>query len=516
MTSKNAIGKVVAIILIPALLISGCASEMRREVRTPAEIAARGQTSGFLKAHMRDGSAYDLSSWRVDMAAGRVSGVGFRSSAEGVALQSGAFNFPVDSVVVFETDTPAGMPPAAKALTIVLGAALAVGLAKAVFGSCPTFYASDGDSLVLQAEGFSSSIAPSLEATDVDALFRARASSDRFEITMRNEAMETHVVRSVRLLEFPRPPQGRVFAAVDGAYRQGFEITPPTRVRGPEGDCTAALASFDRIERFSVTDSTDLAAHETLELTFEHPPTGDLGLVIVSRQSLLATYLFYQSLAYMGRSAGAYLADYERGDAATRARIGQHVSGISHTLGGVDVWMPDASGRWSMVRRVKETGPLACDVRLVPLPHSAPGPVTIQLRMARGHWRLDQVALVRLGATVTPLRLEPSVVTRSGMPDTAALACLLDSTRTLVTQPGDAYTLAYELPAGVREHELFLESRGYYLEWFREDWLREEDPRRAAMMLTNPRKALRLIAPEFKRVEPELERQFWSSRYAPH
>ena len=41
--------------------------------------------------------------------------------------------------------------------------------------------------------------------------------------------------------------------------------------------------------------------------------------------------------------------------------------------------------------------------------------------------------------------------------------------------PGDSYELAYDLPAG-DNFELFLDSRGYYLEWMREQWLRDENP----------------------------------------
>jgi hypothetical protein len=82
----------------------------------------------------------------------------------------------------------------------------------------------------------------------------------------------------------------------------------------------------------------------------------------------------------------------------------------------------------------------------------------------------------------------------------------------LVTLPGDEYTFTFKLPAG--DSELFLDTRGYYLEWLRREWMAEENPVRAAMMFAAPRLALRLLAPEFKRIEPGMEKQFWSSRYA--
>jgi hypothetical protein len=93
---------------------------------------------------------------------------------------------------------------------------------KTCFGSCPTFYVSDGKHAMLQAEGFSSSIAPSLEARDVDALYRVHPSGREFIVTMKNEALETHFVRRVRLLAAKRPVGGRVLAtgpSVENALR---------------------------------------------------------------------------------------------------------------------------------------------------------------------------------------------------------------------------------------------------------------------------------------------------------
>jgi hypothetical protein len=83
----------------------------------------------------------------------------------------------------------------------------------------------------------------------------------------------------------------------------------------------------------------------------------------------------------------------------------------------------------------------------------------------------------------------------------------------IVTQPGDAYDFTYQLPAGA-QYELFLDSRGYYLEWMRKEWLHETQPLAALKMLLDPAQALRDLAPAFKQLEPQAEALFWSSRYA--
>jgi hypothetical protein len=148
------------------------------------------------------------------------------------------------------------------------------------------------------------------------------------------------------------------------------------------------------------------------------------------------------------------------------------------------------------------------------LPPATAARVPVRLELTRGAWRLDWIALATLGPRVVPRRLHPMSVRRDGVPDGTALAALLDSTRTLITLPGDEVEIAFALPPEMSEPEIFLESRGYYLEWMRPAWLAEEDPVRAAAFFLDPDGTLRDLAGAYKRSEPEMERLFWSSRYA--
>jgi hypothetical protein len=362
----------------------------------------------------------------------------------------------------------------------------------------------------LQAEGFSASVAPSLEASDVDALYRAKPSSKMLEVKMWNEALETHVVRYVNVLAVRRSQGGRVFATTDRSFWNADRIIQPLACRDPEGDCLETIREFDGFERTSRTDPKDLSTKETIDLTFEVPPDSSLGLVIGCRQSLLSTYLFYQTLAYMGSSVGHWIAELERGDDMTRKRA----SGIGQLLGGIEVFVRNKKGNWVRAGEIRETGPLATDVHLLLLPEISPGSTKVRLRLTQGHWRIDFVALALLSEKVEPLRIKPKAVWYDSVPSETARAILYDSTEVLTTFPGDVYTLVYELPEDFTEYELFLESRGYYLEWLREEWLAEENANRAAMMFFDQRDALRQLAPEFKKVEDEIEEMFWNSRYA--
>jgi hypothetical protein len=239
--------------------------------------------------------------------------------------------------------------------------------------------------------------------------------------------------------------------------------------------------------------------------------------VLSTRQSLLSTFLIYQGLAWLGTRATGWLAGVERSGASARAPF----RAIQGTLGGLDVEVEQAGAEtWTAQRTPFETGPIAVDTRLVLLDRGAarPGqPIRVRLGMTRGYTRIDRVALVGVRGPLVPERLRPFEVRRGGKPDDGALRALLDPERTLVTLPGDTCAIRYRLPGPLaqapEDYEWFLEGRGYYLEWMRQQWLAEEDPRRALQLLASPREALRALAPAYARGEAAREETFWNSRY---
>jgi hypothetical protein len=506
---------VITVLLAVLILLGGCyASRQKRSLVTPDRVKHLDRDSPLLKAHMLDGNIYVLSPWRVDETRRVLSGKGSLLDVNRDTLALGTFSISLDSVAIFETNQVSSSPSVV-AMSIMTGVSVAITTfclinPKACFGSCPTFYTTDGDQSTLLAEGFSSSVAPSLEASDVDALFRAEPKGRDFDLLMKNEALETHVVRYANLLAVPRPPGGRVFATPDGRFWQVTGLVEPISCRGPEGDCLEKVRAFDGEERISLADSTFLAAKETIDLEFDDLPTGKPGLVIASRQSLLSTFLFYQGLAYMGGSVGEYMASLERGEELPTNGI----QAMDRALGGIEILVCDQSDHWRLVGEVNEVGPLATNTHLIPLPDSSVTSRKIRLRFSRGRWRVDYIALAVLQKEVIPQTLYPVEVHGNRGGDDDAREILLDTSRVLVTLPGDEYVLRYRLPEGYHRYELFLKTRGYYLEWMRDEWLPEENAAMVAMMFLDPEKALHRLAPEFKQIEAQMEDQFWGSRYA--
>ncbi|MEO8294183.1 MAG: hypothetical protein ABI613_01630 [Gemmatimonadota bacterium] len=511
MSSPRLLTPRTGLLLVILSLLPACGTRTQERRLVAPELATTlDHQSPWLKVHMRNGDLYVLSQWRSDSISGTVTGNGQHLDQNRVVQTDGSQQVAMDSVALLETNVLHRSPGIA-AMAVLTGISAAVTVVcladtKACFGSCPTFYVSDGERPMLQAEGFSGSIAPALEARDIDALYRARPQSRTLEVNLKNEALETHVIRYARILAVPRPAEGRVFATGDGRFLTASRLTSPAVCRADEGDCLADVAAFDARERSSTADSTDLATRETIDLEFPNSPEHP-GLVIASRQSLLTTYLLYQTFAYLGTRATEALSMLERADRP-------HGPAMLDVLGGIEV-MVDSAGQWVTVGNDFEVGPLATDVRVVPLSHSGRGGVIrVRLRLTKGNWRLDYLALADLDREVMPIRLDPFEVLRGDAPDTVARQLLVDTASTLVTLPGDAFTLRYRLPEHPERYELFLESRGYYLEWMREEWLKEENPERSAIALGDPARALRMLAPEYKKLEPRMDAAFWRSRYA--
>ena len=491
--------------------------KQERRIMPADSVAAAPRAAYRTKAHTRDGDVLIFEKWSYDSTSRMLAGTGRRLDPNRQEKQTGELTIPLDSVVIIESNTlPSSDAVAGLTMMSTVSGLVTIGCIanpKACFGSCPTFYVSDGERDRLQAEGFSASIAPSMEASDVDALARARISGRRVTVRMTTEALETHVVRHVALLAVPRAEGTRVIADDGGTLRIAHSLLAPSRCTASEGDCTASLTAFDDRERFSKADRRDLATRETIELEFPAAEAGaPLGIAIASRQTLMSTYLFYQMLAYLGDEAGAFLAALERGD----SRADRGAKALGKVLGPIEVQVRDADGDWRTVGETEETGPIATDLRLVPLPVVSDGrPLAVRLRLTRGHWRLDQVALAVLGDTVQPLTIEPSEVLRGQVEDAAALQKLRPMGDALVTGPGDEYTLHFDLPDDASKYELLLESRGYYIEWMRDTWMREQSRMRVRAAVMNPSGFLRTVAPSYAKWEPKMDSLFWASRYVP-
>ena len=96
----------------------------------------------------------------------------------------------------------------------------------------------------LMSEGFSLSTTPIWEDTDIDALYMASPRGKEVNLRLTNEAHETHAIKSVRLLAFPREKERRVGRLDDGRYFSSKMLIPDF-CRAEEGDILPKIIFFD-------------------------------------------------------------------------------------------------------------------------------------------------------------------------------------------------------------------------------------------------------------------------------
>ncbi|MBL7780315.1 MAG: hypothetical protein JNM22_03790 [Saprospiraceae bacterium] len=478
------------------------------------------QQKPFLKAHLKNGDVCILKdTWKVDTVRNIVSGNGSRYDFNRHLVEKGELTVVIDSVAIFETNkilenTEDGRITAVSIITMMdltLGV-ICLSNPKACFGSCPTFYIHENDLFhYADAEGFSNAISPALEYADIDALYHAWPASDTFSLTMKNEALETHCVEDVQLLAVPVQPGEKVYQSPDNRFYRCDRLYPLSKATAAEGNITALLSAADLSERFSPSDPQNLRSKEEVFLEFDaEDKQGQLGLVLDFRQTLMTTYFIYNAIGYMGDEVGDVFARLE-----TSPRLKTGLNGIKKELGSIDVYQWDEQrGEWILQNSLYETGPIAVNRQFVPLRASQQNSERIRLKIVqnKGLWRLDYAALARIVQQEQPLKIAPSTVLNKGRVDASALHSLRTEGKYLVSMPGSAYKLQFALPQGAPHYELFLQSKGYYLEWMRAHWLKDKNLRKLRQMLVRPGKYLRDEALAYKEYEQYMEQEFWNSR----
>ena len=397
-----------------------------------------------------------------------------------------------------------------------------VGLACAAdpkcFGSCPTVYAySEGDGEhVLEAEAFSYSIAPLLEGRDVDVLGAGADAGGLLELELRNEALETHYLNHLEVLEVRHASHETVVPDEQGRPLVLGATAPPLEARDRAGrDVRRVLAAGRDDAVYGTAPSVvrtasveDLGDH--VDLTFERPPGADsVAVAFRLRNSLLNTLLFYEFM--LGRG-GIHAVDWLGGELETIGSAVELGRWYRSRL-GLRVWVAHGDG-YREAARIGDSGPIAWKevAVVVPVPEGE-GPLRIRISSLADEWRIDRVALAG-DVRRDPGRIVPlgEVLDRHGEPDPGALDAMAEPDEAYhVTGPGYRSTLRFEPgPApsgGVRT--FLLASQGYYTEWIRPAWIRSAtrsepfEPEDAT---------LEALLVEWRAVKDELEEHFYATR----
>jgi hypothetical protein len=428
-----------------------------------------------VKAHLKDGSTvvYPVG---VTVTATELQGNGTRYPFAGSsAMQTGAV--PLDQVVGMESyrESKQGQ----FGVSLLATAAGAVGtlfLLKAIFGSCPTVYSADGE--IQEAELFSSSIAPLFEGRDIDLLKTQPDNAGMLSLDIRNEALETHYLNHLQLIEVAH---ARDEIVLPDALGESVALRAPHAVasaRNRKGqDVSRELASADTLfyasDPVAIQGASAADMDDWIDVTVPvQPGATTAGLAFRLRNSLLNTVLMYDvmlgpsgagALNWMSGSLSNISSAVEMGRWHQR-RAGLHVS----------VWQ---DGRYREVARVPDAGPVAWhDVAaVVPVPAGETN-LRVRLSFLVDHWRIDRLAVSTSVRQAEAREIPLSAVRGSkGTLENEALSNMsAPDDRYLQTNPGHRFFAEFQtgLPQAGRARTFLLSSQGYYTEWIRGSWIK--------------------------------------------
>jgi hypothetical protein len=432
-----------------------------------------------VKAHLKDGSTV-VYPQGVTVSGGMLRGAGFHYD---LALKQSANvdSIPLDSVVgmeSFQTRVDGAKTAIMTTLTVVGTAGAVVGviaLFKAIFGSCPTVYSSDG--AVEEAELFSNSIAPLFEARDVDRLQAQPDSNGILRLEVRNEALETHYINHLQLFEVEHGADEFVLPdAEDHPVVVGGVRTPPTITDRSGQDLRetvgAADGKFYRTDRRFIDNARADDIDDWIDLTAEVPDRAkSVALVFRLRNSLLTTTLLYdEMLAPAGARAidwlGSGLARIS--NAVELGRWRERHAGLH-----ISVWR---DGAYREIARVPDSGPIDWHDVAALIP-AVEGEKLLRIRLSflADQWRIDRVGVASEERDATPRVIQISEVSGSGgHADNSALESLsAPDSRYLQTNPGDRFFVDFNVgrPLAGQSRTFLLSSQGYYTEWIRGAWI---------------------------------------------
>lgn len=491
-SSVRRIGSGLPICVAVAFLAAGCfifRSVKVEPVATNAADTASVVVEDAVKAHLVDGSTV-LYPYGVRIAGDTVRGSGTRWDIA-LANPQSVLPLPLDSVLAmeaFSTAVDAGATFGVSLLATVAVTGIAVAIACAAdpkcFGSCPTFYSDSAGALSLEAEGFSYAIAPLLETRDVDRLRTGPSSDGRVRLEVRNEALETHYLNHLELLEVRH--EADEFALPD-RLRQPVAVRDPlpaTTVRDRDGrDRSTELAAHDGMifetspERLAGISREDFV--DWLDVTIPVDPGVDsVALVFRMRNSLLTTVLLYD---LMLGDRGAYALTWLSDELTKPMSVVQLGTWAVENL-GLRVKVPEGDG-WRVVGRFGDAGPVAWkDVAMI-VPVTDRPNQKIRVEFVADNWRIDRLAYAndwrRLEARSVPL-VEATAPGGESVPEIVDRLAEPDS-RYLRTSMGERFTAVFQPDSAPEEggRTFFLASQGWYSEWIRRAWLqrgREREP----------------------------------------
>jgi hypothetical protein len=509
--------RVVVALSLAAVVVAACVvSTTTRRVSIEASAPAQRVITP-LKVHLRDGALIIFPDGAM-ISATDVSGSGRRYDvARSFGAPEATISISRDSVLAFETYERKVNPgrtlvygPLSLAASTVAVAALSV----VIFGSCPTIYADSAGVQVLQAESFSNSIAPLLARRDLDRLIVAPDAAGIVRLDVRNEALETHYIDHLELVEFRHRADEMAILGSPGGVIAVSDLVAPASVRDAAGREVRDMVVADDDLAFGTDDAFLTRAiaggpiEDHLDVTVPRPRGGDtLVLVLRVRTSLLATSILYD---YMLGRPGVSALDWMGQDLARITRLAKLATWYGGNF-GLHASM-QVGDNWKPIARMINFGPTAWRSIGVIIPPSRSDSARIRLTFLADAFRIDRIAIAhrvrRLESRAIPIT---RLTDAEGRPRADAAATLRRADGTdLETHPGDRFHAEFDVGRAPGVSRTFmLGAEGYYTEWIRESWVRAATD---SVPFSTSRTPIREMLKSWRASKDSLERNFYIRR----
>lgn len=497
-----------------ALVLGGCVWVFRTVEVEPIDKAAPPvEVESPLKAHLLNGSVVvfpDGAQFIGDSLVG--AGKRYRLDLADSVVVGGLALDSVAALEVYEEKTNVPLTLLATVAATAVGTVAAAFLSVAIFGSCPTVYdpAGPDSSAVLEGELFSNSIAPLFEMRDVDRLGAQPDATGRLELEVRNEALETHYLNHLELVEV-RHEADEVAYPAEGAAWVVRDLRPAAAARDRAGrDVSTALAATDAevyATAPAVLDAvTEADPMDYIDLVLPTPAADSAAVLLRLRNSLFSTVLFYE---FMLAQQGARALDWIGRDLAEVGTVVEMGDFYVQRM-GLRVEVRDG-GVYREVGRIAEVGPIAWSDVAMPVPVPESDSLRLRLRFVADAWRIDRAAIA--GAVRrAPIQTHPLAHVLDA--DRAEAPALLERMGRAdetyhVTGPGDRFWIGFEPGRAGGARTFFLAGQGYYIEWVRGDWVRE---RRTGPAFRATDSTLVAAIRRWREVQPDYEARFADSK----
>lgn len=392
---------------------------------------------------------------------------------------------------------------------------------KCCFGSCPTIYSYDGVKYNFETELFSYSIAKPMEDSDLDVLYQEAPENGIYNLKITNEALETHYINRMGLVTANHPSGTKLLPSSKGEYIVVREPLPPLEAKNIEGkDVTSLVNSPDgnyyRSGSDMVKNLKSGVYYDWLDITTKVPENAyRVKIILRYRNTLLSTILFYEVvLGSQGIDAINWINEMNNNE-----RYASQFNFVYQTFSGIQI-SSDNNGKHIRKGSFADAGPLNWKYSAEKFDINGEHELKIRLQFIPDNFMIDYIAFDFSDGSddaVTFEEIDPFEIKDGEGNQRNECAGLLKNADDdyLVTNPGDSYNIQYRYTKRYDcEQTFFVTSRGYYNEWIRGSWIKNNrlTNNGYTFNLLDIKGTLNCLADNWIYGRDEIEREFFKNR----